>query len=192
MSATASTIVPNKSVSTSASVKAQALLATAVALVGAVVTLYFGMRAIDAPPAAASTAVAPPTPVAPPLPYNGPRTQDQAMDLLAGLPEIKAWNDYLTKSSGGASHGSLVRYSPTPKELGGKRYWQFSYIENTPEAAKRWENFLVGENTPDILVDDIDNARQIPLEQWRSSMRPTEPMVVPPTPTVPPPAAPAP
>ena len=177
--------------STSASVKAQALLATAIALGAAGVTVYFGMRAIEAPPAAATAALALPTPVAPPLPYNGPRTQDQAMDLLAGLPEVKAWNDHLVKSSGGASHGSLVPYSPTPKELGGKRYWQFSYVENTPDAAKRWENFLVGENTAEILVDDIDNARQIPLEQWRSSKRPTERMVVPPTPAIPPLAPPA-
>ena len=106
------------------------------------------------------------------LPFVGPRTKGQAVQALLELPEIKAWNAHIEQSSGGANRGALIEYGPTPKTIGTKRYWQFSYVENTPEAAHRWESFLVGENTPEILIDDDETDLPMPLDQWRQEKQP--------------------
>jgi hypothetical protein len=116
--------------------------------------------------------MADPVPVVTELPFIGPRTKSQAMKALADLPELKAWSAHLEKSSGGTVHGALIEYGPTPKVIGDKSYWQFSYVENTPEAARRWESFLVGENNPDILVEDDESGIPMPLDQWRKEKQP--------------------
>lgn len=116
--------------------------------------------------------MADPAPVATELPFIGPRTKSQAMKALMELPELQAWSAHLKKSSGGTVHGSLIEYGPTPKLIGDKSYWQISYVENTPEAARRWESFLVGENNPDILVEDDESGIPMPLDQWRKEKQP--------------------
>jgi hypothetical protein len=88
------------------------------------------------------------------------------------LPELKAWTAHIEKSSGGTSHGALIEYGPTPKTIGDKRFWQLSYVESTPEAAHRWESFLVGENIPDILVENDETDQALTLEQWRKEKQP--------------------
>lgn len=158
--------------STIASARAQAIAATVVALLAAIPTIYYGLRALDAstPSSTASLPLPPPEPPAPP--FVGPRTQDQARDLLADLPEVKAWSQHLINTSGGAVQGQLVRYSPTPKDINGKRYWLFSYVANGPDMARRWENFLVGEDNPEVLVDDTDSGERISLTEWRRNKQP--------------------
>lgn len=96
------------------------------------------------------------------------------MNALMALPELKAWSAYLEKSSGGQTRGALIEYGPTPKAIANKRYWQFSYVENTPDAAHRWESFLVGQDTDDILVDDFETDRPLTLAQWRRDKRPMQ------------------
>lgn len=180
--------------STPASARAQAIAATVVALIAAVPTVYYGMRALDAstPGGNAAVALAPPlsspssTPAGPP--FVGPRSQQQAQALIEALPEIKAWNEHLHTTSGGTVKGTLVRYSPTPKQIGGKRYWLFSYVANGPDFARRWENFLVGEDNADVLVDDTDTASHMSLPEWRRNKQPMRRIVaegtaVPPAPT---------
>jgi hypothetical protein len=123
---------------------------------------------------------APPAPVAPtPItvheqPFLGPRTKSDARAALAALPELKAWSEHLETSSGGATKGALIEYGPTPKVIGAHSYWQFSYVENTPEAARRWESFLVGQDIPDILVEDDETDQPISLEQWRKEKHPLQ------------------
>ncbi len=107
-----------------------------------------------------------------PAPFVGPRDKAQAMKDLMALPELQAWSEHLKTSSGGTIHGALIEYGPTPKTINGKKYWQLSYVENTPDAAHRWESFLVGEDTPEILVEDDENAQPITLEQWRQAKNP--------------------
>jgi hypothetical protein len=105
-------------------------------------------------------------------PFEGPRSKAEARAALAALPELKAWSEHLETSSGGASHGALIEYGPTPKVIGEHSYWQFSYVENTPDASHRWDSFLVGKDTPEILVEDDETDRPIGLEQWRKEKQP--------------------
>ena len=114
-----------------------------------------------------------PTPiVAPEPPFLGPRSKSDARAALAALPELKAWSQHLERSTGGTSKGALIEYGPTPKAIGAKNFWQFSYVESTPEAAHRWESFLVGQNTPEILVEDDESGQSMTLEQWRKLKQP--------------------
>ena len=134
-------------------------------VVGAGVVFYSREKPAPAP-------VAPTPIVVREQPFAGPRSLSDARAALAALPELKAWSAHLETSSGGTVHGALIEYGPTPKVIGGKSYWQFSYVESTPEAAHRWESFLVGQNTPDILVDDAETDQPITLEQWRKDKQP--------------------
>ncbi len=114
-----------------------------------------------------------PTPITvPEPPFLGPRTKSDARAALAALPEVKAWSEHLETSSGGTVKGALIEYGPTPKVIGAKSYWQFSYVENTPEAARRWESFLVGQDTPEILVENDETDQPVSLEQWRKDKQP--------------------
>ncbi len=122
--------------------------------------------------APAPQAVAAPAPVVVQAPFTGPRSKTEAMAALMALPELKAWSAHIEKASGGASHGALIEYGPTPKDIAGKRYWQLSYVENTPDAAHRWESFLVGENTPEILVEDAETDQPLTLAEWRKEKQP--------------------
>lgn len=139
-----------------------ALLAIAVSL-----GVHFFPR--EAPPA---DVVAEPAPALVAKPFVGPRTKSEAKIALMALPELQAWSIHIQKSSGGASRGALIEYGPTPKTIGDKRYWQLSYVENTPDAAHRWDSFLVGENTPEILVEDDETDQPLTLEQWRADKQP--------------------
>jgi hypothetical protein len=113
-----------------------------------------------------------PAPAVAAIPFVGPRTKPEAMAALMALPELKAWSEYIKLASKGASHGALIEYGPTPKTIGDKRYWQLSYVESTPDAAHRWDSFLVGENTPEILVENDETDQPLTLEQWRNQKHP--------------------
>lgn len=142
--------------------------------------LLAGIFAIVAGAAAVFVTLDKPEPVEPaptPIvvreaPFVGPRTKSEAKAALMALPELKAWSEHLETSSGGTVHGALIEYGPTPKVIGTKSYWQFSYVENTPEAARRWESFLVGQDTPEILVEDDDTDLPMALDQWRAKKQP--------------------
>lgn len=140
-----------------------ALLAIAVTL-----GVHFFPRETAPPP----EVVAQPAPAVITKPFIGPRTKNEAVIDLMALPELQAWSAHIKESSGGTSHGALIEYGPTPKTIGTKRYWQLSYVENTPDAAHRWESFLVGENTPEILVEDDETDQPLTLDQWRKDKQP--------------------
>ena len=170
-------------------VAAAALGAVAVAL-GA----YFADTAPVAPPAAPAPVAAPasasiPAPVKKPAPVAAPRTvvdkeptppvepvairsKEQAAAALMALPELQAWSALLEKNSNGKVHGALIEYDPTPRKLNGKNYWQFSYVENTAEAAQRWESFLVSSSDDEILVEDASSDEVISLARWRREKHP--------------------
>jgi hypothetical protein len=124
-------------------------------------------QGLPAPPAAvqASTAAAPaPT----------QRSREQAAAALMALPELQAWSAMLEKHSGGQSRGALIEYDPTPRSLKGKRYYQFSFVENTPEAALRWESFLASLSDDEILVEDSNTDELLTLERWRKEKHPAQ------------------
>ncbi|NRR28916.1 hypothetical protein HSX11_01845 [Oxalobacteraceae bacterium] len=102
------------------------------------------------------------------------RNKEQASAALMALPELRAWSALLEKKSGGTVHGALVEYDPVPRQLNGKRYWQFSFVESSPEAALRWESFLLSSSDDEILVDDAASDSVLSLERWRKDKRPLQ------------------
>jgi hypothetical protein len=102
------------------------------------------------------------------------RSKEQAMAALMALPELKAWSSQVEKSSGGKVHGALIEYDPQPKLIDGKRYYQWSFVENASDAARRWESFLVAESGQEILVEDAATDKTMTLQQWRQAKRPME------------------
>ena len=126
----------------------------------------------SATPAPAAVAELPAPAVVHEAPFIGPRSKSDAVAALMALPELKAWSAHVETASGGANHGALIEYGPTPKVIDGKRYWQLSYVENTPDAAHRWESFLVGQDNPEILIDDDESGLPMPLDQWRKERNP--------------------
>ncbi|MFA9218072.1 MAG: hypothetical protein ACEQSK_13340 [Sphingomonadaceae bacterium] len=100
------------------------------------------------------------------------RSREQAAAALMALPELQAWSAQLERASHGASHGALIEYDPTPRQLHGKSYWQFSFVENTPDAALRWESFLASTSDDEILVEDDVSGELLTLERWRQEKQP--------------------
>jgi len=90
------------------------------------------------------------------------------------LPELKAWSSQIAQASGGQAHGALIEYDARPKIVGGKRYLQFSFVENSRDAAQRWESFLVAESGDAILIEDNAADRTMTLAQWRATEQPMQ------------------
>ena len=76
--------------------------------------------------------------------------------------------------SGGTARAALVEDGTAPRTIGGKHYWQFSFVENSSDAMHRWESFLVAQDGDDILVEDFATDTTLTLEQWRREKRPQE------------------
>ena len=141
---------------------------TVLVAIMAVTTTIFGCREKPVEPVKAPAAA---TPVAP---ATQARSKEQAMAALMALPELKAWSSHIEKSSGGTVHGALIEYDPQPKLIGGKRYFQLSFVENSSDAARRWESFLVAETGDDILVEDSATDKTMTLAQWRAARHPLQ------------------
>jgi hypothetical protein len=170
------------------------LLIIAGAIVAAIgVGIYVGNSTPDPAPAVAvqpaapapapkppvEERVKPPAPRAPAAPEPATpaepkvvRTKEQASAELLALPELRAWSAMLEKTSNGKVHGALIEYDPAPRKLNGKTYYQFSFVENSADAALRWESFLVSANDDEILVEDATNDEVISLARWRREKHP--------------------
>lgn len=142
------------------------------AIIVAVTATIFGCRGekpaqpVQTPSASAPVATSTGAPVA------HTRSKQEAMAALMALPELKAWSSQLEKSSGGKVHGALLEYDPKPKLIDGKPYFQLSFVENSSDAAHRWESFLVAAAGEDILVEDAATGKTVTLEQWRKTKNP--------------------
>jgi hypothetical protein len=102
------------------------------------------------------------------------RTREQAMAALMELPEIKTWSAQIDKSSRGKAHGALIEDDPTPRLIDGQPYWQFSFVENRPDRARRVQGFLVAQKSSEVLVDDLESNTVLTLSQWRRSIHRVE------------------
>lgn len=100
------------------------------------------------------------------------RTREQAAAALMALPELQTWAALLEKNSGGKTHGALIEYDPTPRQVHGKTYWQFSFVENSAETALRWESFLASTSDEEILVEDAATDELLSLARWRKEKQP--------------------
>ncbi|MDO8034925.1 hypothetical protein O3297_16035 [Janthinobacterium sp. SUN128] len=103
-----------------------------------------------------------------------PEQNARAVDALMALPEIKAWSAHIEKASGGRAHGAVMETSPETRLVDGVVYYQLSFFESTPDAAHRWESFVVTPDGKHILVDDIVSGDLISLEQWRKDNAPMQ------------------
>ncbi|MFC3377242.1 hypothetical protein ACFOLJ_15425 [Rugamonas sp. CCM 8940] len=97
------------------------------------------------------------------------RNKEQAAAALMALPELRAWSAQLERESGGKVHGAVIEYDSAQRSIKGKRYYQFSFVENSAEAALRRDSFLVSDSDDEILVEDIVNDEPISLARWRQS-----------------------
>ncbi len=139
-------------------------------------------RSAEAPAASApasASAAAPAGAAAPSAPPASAPAQaaklskDQSIGVLMDLPELKAWSDKIEKSSNGKSHGALIEFDATPFKHKGKSYYQFSFVENTPEAVQRWENFLIAPDG-EILIEDPISGELLSLARWRKEKQPLQ------------------
>jgi hypothetical protein len=119
-----------------------------------------------APAKPAPTASAPaPSPV---------RTREQAMGALMNLPEVKTWSAQIEKASRGKAHGAIIEDDPTPRIIGGKPYWQFSFVENRAQSVHRVQSFLVAQAGNEVLVEDLKSGAVQSLLEWRRTVRRVE------------------
>ncbi|MNY48191.1 hypothetical protein D3C86_1835030 [compost metagenome] len=88
------------------------------------------------------------------------------------LPELKAWADRIETESKGQARGALMEYDAQLRTVKGKQYYQLSFVENSSDAAQRWESFLVAQSDGEILVDDDVSGEPMTLEQWRKEKKP--------------------
>jgi hypothetical protein len=163
---------------------------TLAGLLSAALSVYYlrqGAQRLPAPPASPSAiqapaASAPLTPLSSGTTQTGAaapaalaeRTKEQASRALMALPELKAWSARIGQHSGGKAHGALIEYDPAPRKVGGKRYWQLSFVENSLEAAELWESFLVSMTDDEILVEDTVSGELLSLERWRAQSHPMQ------------------
>ena len=107
------------------------------------------------------------------VPASAPvSAKEQAKATLMALPELQAWSAQIEKASDGTIRGALIEDDPAPRNINGKNYWQFSFVENRSDAVRRLESFLVAQSGGEILVEDFDSDTTFTLEQWRRDKRP--------------------
>ena len=116
----------------------------------------------------------PPSSSTAPAMQEAPAAQadDKAVNALLALPEIRAWSAHIEKASGGRSHGAVMETAPEQRLVDGQAYFQLSFFENSPDAAHRWESFLVTPDGKRILVEDTAEGELLSLERWRKESAP--------------------
>ena len=110
--------------------------------------------------------------VAPAAKPGAALSREQAVAALMALPELKSWSDKIEKESKGTAHGALIEYDAQLRTVNGKQYYQLSFVENSSDAARRWESFLVAQADGEILIDDDEDNQLLPLERWRKEKNP--------------------
>ncbi|HZX27442.1 MAG TPA: hypothetical protein VFF16_10255 [Telluria sp.] len=116
-------------------------------------------------------------PAAPPgasAPPAAAAASQPAINALMALPELKAWSEWIEKTTGGRSHGAVVAGDPAPRTIGGKTYLAYSFVENEPEAAHFWQGFYVTASGDSILVEDATSGETMSVEQWREKEHPLD------------------
>ncbi|GAB3459844.1 hypothetical protein GCM10027321_18440 [Massilia terrae] len=113
-----------------------------------------------------------PKPVAPPAaPVAKEPTREEAMASLMEVPELKTMSEQIEKKSQGKTHGAVIEDDPQPRMVDGKPYWQFSFVENAPDAVHRRASFLVAKSGKEILVDDTQTGKLLTVPEWRRTVR---------------------
>jgi hypothetical protein len=97
-------------------------------------------------------------------------TEEQALDLVLKLPEVRAWSAFIRSASEGRAHGVAMAASEIPERIGGVNCWPIRFGENLPDWFHPWEEFAVNAATGEVFVvvlgDEGEELR--PLSKWRS------------------------
>lgn len=101
-------------------------------------------------------------------------SREEAMTSLMEVPELKAMSEQIEKKSHGKTHGAVIEDDPQPRMVDGKPYWQFSFVENAPDAVHRRASFLVAKSGKEILFEDPLTEKLLTLPEWRRTVRKIE------------------
>lgn len=102
-------------------------------------------------------------------------TEDQAVEILDRLPEIRAWSAYIARQSHGKVHASFIAMPEEPVTLdNGQRYWSIGFFEDHPGYVHRWDTFMVRLDGKQIRVMDDLTDDLLTLKQWRTKKKPMD------------------
>jgi hypothetical protein len=121
------------------------------------------------------------------LPVLQSITSERAIQIIAGLPEVRYWRQYITSQvvSGRAAsveassekQTSMVKavfqLAPKPVTIANEQYWSIGFYESHPTHQHRWQSFWVSFDGYKILVDD-DDGKSLPLGTWRYKAKPLQ------------------
>lgn len=110
----------------------------------------------------------------PQAPAQPAHTREQAMATLMALPELKAWSEQIEARSHGKVHGAVIEDDPAPRVIGGKPYYQLSFVEDRKQSVHRRASFLVAQQGDEILVEDAESDSVESLAEWRRNIRNVE------------------
>lgn len=116
----------------------------------------------------------PPKPAVAEAPAAPTRTREQAIAELMALPELKAWSEQIEQGSHGKVHGAVIEDDPTARVIGGKAYYQLSFVENRKQNVHRRASFLVAKTGDEILVEDAETDSLQSLSEWRRNIQRVE------------------
>jgi hypothetical protein len=101
-------------------------------------------------------------------------SSDKAENIIAALPEVKAWGSFIEKQSEGKAHGAFMS-SEKPETVEGHkgRFWSVSFYESNKSDMHRWETFLVSLDGRTLLVEQMEDD-PMPLSAWRVKQKPMD------------------
>ncbi|MBD2329633.1 hypothetical protein [Alkalinema sp. FACHB-956] len=102
-------------------------------------------------------------------------TAQQAVQKIQALPEIQAWQQYITEKSlvleNGKNIRPVLRVEPRPVEVAGKSYWLVHFLESHAIHDHHWQSFWVSLHDEGILADDT-SGKYLDLDTWRKQTNP--------------------
>jgi len=95
-----------------------------------------------------------------------PLTEDQATDIIAKLPEVKAFMSTMDEQRPPIK--TLITTEPN-EGAPGSDYYMVAVAESHPTHVVTMMRFFINKNTGRILVYDVINDKNVPIDQWRKN-----------------------
>lgn len=122
-----------------------------------------------------SLANSPVTVDAPPSSIIQILTAEQAVHKVRALPEVQAWQQYITEKADEAKENAAIRpvfrVEPEPVKIDQQSYWLVHFLESHAIHDHRWQSFWVNLYGGEILADD-SAGRLLGLDSWRKQTQP--------------------
>jgi hypothetical protein len=91
-------------------------------------------------------------------------TEDQAVKLVAALPEVKSWSKAVRKNK----NKPVFESDEMDGDFNGKKYWSITFYEDLDTHRTRFMDFMVSFDGRNILVQDKLDGSYISLKKWRA------------------------